>query len=111
MCLHCGLGTPMPFGAEVPRREGKYRELLSIGNQIDMQRYPQRASQKQIPLDLELDPAGGSARDSALRAAYVRLRLSARLSFEQVMSDPAYAIGIRNLADAMARRDSAASPR
>jgi hypothetical protein len=34
----------------------------------------------------------------------VRLQLSARLSFEQVMSDPAYAIGIGNLADAMARR-------
>jgi len=74
-----------------------------------MQRYAQRASAQQIPLDL--DPADQSARDSALRAAYVRLRLSARFSFEQVMSDPAYAIGIRNLADAMARRQSAVAAR
>lgn len=51
------------------------------------------------------------ARESALRAAYVRLQLSARLSFEQVMSDPAYAIGIRNLADAIARRRDAVSAR
>ena len=76
-----------------------------------MQRDAQHATGKQIPLDLELDPAAQSARDSALRAAYVRLRLSARLSFEQVMSDPAYAIGIRNLADAMTRRGGAASAR
>ena len=55
-----------------------------------MHRHAQSASARQIPLDL--DPAAHLARESALRAAYVRLRLSARLSFEQVMSDPAYAI-------------------
>lgn len=74
-----------------------------------MQKHAQYASEKQIPLDL--DPAAELARESALRAAYVRLRLSARLSFEQVMSDPAYAIGIRNLADAMSRRGNAVSAR
>ncbi len=74
-----------------------------------MHRHAQHASEKQIPLDL--DPAAHLARELALRAAYVRLQLSARLSFEQVMSDPAYAIGIRNLADAMARRRTAASAR
>jgi len=74
-----------------------------------MHRHAQRASERQIPLDL--DPAAHLARESALRAAYVRLRLSARLSFEQVMSEPAYAIGIRNLADAMERRQSSASAR
>ena len=74
-----------------------------------MHRHAQSASAKQIPLDL--DQRVQLARESALRAAYVRLRLSARLSFEQVMADPAYAIGIRNLADAMARRRSGVSAR
>ena len=74
-----------------------------------MHRHTQSASERQIPLDL--DPTAYLARESALRAAYLRLHLSTRLSFEQVMSDPAYAIGIRNLADAMARRRSAASAR
>ena len=74
-----------------------------------MHRHAQRASEKQIPLDL--DPTLHLARESALRAAYMRLQLSARLSLEQVMSDPAYAIGIRNLADAIARRRNTASAR
>ena len=74
-----------------------------------MHRHARDACARQIPLDL--DPAAHLARESALRAAYVRLRLSARLSFEQVMSDPSYALGIRNLADAMARRRSTASAR
>ena len=94
--------------AESPPQEGKDRELLT-GKQTDMYRHAQSASAKQIPLDL--DPTAHLARESALRAAYVRLQLSARLSFEQVMADPAYAIGIRNLADAMARRQSAVSAR
>ena len=44
--------------------------------------------------------------EAALQAAYVRLELSRFLTFEQAMSEPAYAIGIRNLADAIARRES-----
>ena len=64
-----------------------------------------------MPLDLDLDSMSHAARDSALRAAYVRLRLSSYLSFEQVMSEPAYAIGIRNLAHATARRRAAISAR
>jgi hypothetical protein len=56
----------------------------------------------QIPLGLE--PAADPASESALRAAYRRLELSRRLAFEQALSDRAYAIGIRNLAEATARR-------
>ena len=74
---------------------------------VRMSSRAQHASPAQIPLDL--DPAAGSARASMLRAAYVRLRLSRRLSFEQVMSEPVYAIGIRNLAHAIARRRGAAA--
>ncbi len=74
-----------------------------------MHTHAQHASERQIPLDL--DPTAHLARESALRAAYVRLQLSARLSFEQVMSDPVYAIGIRNLADAIARRRGAVAAR
>ena len=74
-----------------------------------MHRRAQSGSEKQLPL--EFDATAQRARESALRAAYVRLRLSARLSFEQVMADPAYAIGIRNLADAMARRRRTATAR
>jgi len=70
-----------------------------------MQRHDRLASQKQIALDL--GPMVSTANESALRAAYVRLELSRFLSFEQAMSDAAYAIGIRNLADAIARRESA----
>jgi hypothetical protein len=99
---------PAQLGVEALRQQGKNRELLTR-NKTDMYRHAQSASARQIPLDL--DPAAQLARESALRAAYVRLQLSARLSFEQVMSDPAYAIGIRNLADAMARRRSTASAR
>ncbi len=45
--------------------------------------------------------------ESALRAAYERLELSRLLTFEQAMSDPVYATGIRSLAEAIARRESA----
>ncbi len=76
-----------------------------------MDRYARHASAKQLPLDLDLDPVARAARESALREAYRRLQLSVHLSFEQVMSDPAYAIGIRNLAHAMSRRSGAASAR
>jgi hypothetical protein len=70
-----------------------------------MQRHAQLVSQKQTVLDL--GPMVSPTSESALRAAYVRLELSRFLSFEQAMADPAYAIGIRNLADAIARRESA----
>lgn len=69
-----------------------------------MQRHAQHARARQLALDLDPDPAAQAAREAALRAAYRRLQLSVRLSFEQVMSDPSYAIGIRNLAHAMAQR-------
>lgn len=74
-----------------------------------MHRRAQSGSEKQLPL--ELDATAQRARESALRAAYVRLRLSARLSFEQVMAESACAIGIRNLADAMARRRAGVAAR
>jgi len=76
-----------------------------------MHRHAQHASAKQIPLDLDLDPTAQAGRESALRAAYARLQLSGHLSFEQVMSDPVYAIGIRNLAHAMAHRRTGISAR
>jgi len=76
-----------------------------------MQRYARNAGARQLPLDLDADPAAQAARESALRAAYLRLQLSLHLSFEQVMSDPAYAIGIRNLAHAMSQRREAAAAR
>ena len=63
----------------------------------------------QMPLGLE--PTVNPASESALRAAYRRLELSSRLTFEQAMSDAAYAIGIRNLADALARRHCALDAR
>jgi len=98
----------------IKRRSRRYarrrtnRELL-IGKHTDMHIRKQHATARQIPLDL--DPAAHLARESRLRAAYARLQLSARLSFEQMMSHPVYAIGIRNLADAAARRRRAASAR
>jgi len=69
----------------------------------------QHASAGQIPLDL--DPAVRLARESRLRAAYARLQLARHLSFEQMMAHPVYAIGIRNLADAIARRRRGAAAR
>ncbi len=72
-----------------------------------MQRHDQLDSEKQAA------PGLGSVIfptiESALRAAYVRLELSRLLTFEQAMSDPAYAIAIRNLAQALTRRESAES--
>jgi hypothetical protein len=56
----------------------------------------------QLPLAFET--AAGSEADSALRAAYRRLAISRSLSYEQAMSLRAYEIGIRNLAEATARR-------
>jgi hypothetical protein len=68
----------------------------------------QSGSAKQIPLALY--PMAALDSGSVLRSAYTRLELSRRLSFEQVMSNRAYAIGVRNLADAMERRRSYANP-
>jgi hypothetical protein len=64
------------------------------------------ASEKQIPL--AFNPAASLDGKSVLHLAYTRLQLSRRLSFEQVMSDRACAIGVRNLADAIVRRGSSA---
>ena len=59
-------------------------------------------SDKQLPLPLE--PLANPTHEFALRTAYRRLEISRSLSLEQAMRDAAYAIGIRNLAEAMARR-------
>jgi hypothetical protein len=67
-----------------------------------MRRHAQSGSDKQIPLALHL--LAGPESTSVLRTAYTRLELSRRLTFEQVMSNRAYAIGVRNLADAIVRR-------
>jgi len=70
-----------------------------------MRHRTQSGSGKQIPL--AFIPIAGFDSASVLRKAYTRLALSRRLSFEQVMSNHAYAIGVRNLADAMARGGAA----
>lgn len=55
-------------------------------------------------LALAFESAAGPEAESALRAAYRRLAISRSLSYEQAMSERAYEIGIRNLAEAIARR-------
>ena len=70
-----------------------------------MQRQETLVPEQQIELDL--DQMVFPTIESALRAAYRRLELSRFLSFEQAMSDPTYSIAIRNLAEAIARRESA----
>jgi hypothetical protein len=72
-----------------------------------MRHSTQSGTGKQIPL--AFNPMASLDSTSVLRSAYTRLELSRRLSFEQVMSNRAYAIGVRNLADAMARRGACAS--
>jgi hypothetical protein len=67
-----------------------------------MRHRTQSGSAKQIPL--AFIPTASLDSTSLLGKAYTRLELSRRLSFEQVMSHRAYAIGVRNLADAMSRR-------
>ena len=73
-----------------------------------MRRHNQSGSWKQLPL--AFNPMTNPASASVLRAAYSRLRLSRRLSFEQVMSDRALAIGVRNLAGAIAHRGASGNP-
>jgi hypothetical protein len=62
---------------------------------------PRHAPPAQLPLALE---SAASGTEAGLRAAYRRLAISRSLSYEQAMSDRAYEIGIRNLAEAIARR-------
>jgi hypothetical protein len=69
-----------------------------------MRRHTQSGSGKQIPLAFNLMASPEST--SVLRTAYTRLELSQHLTFEQVMSDRLYAIGVRNLADAIVRREA-----
>jgi hypothetical protein len=71
-----------------------------------MRHSTQASVAKQIPLALY--PMAALDATSILRSAYTRLELSRRLSFEQAMSNRACAIGVRNLADAMARRGACA---
>lgn len=67
-----------------------------------MHRHIRSGSGKQIPLALNL--MANPESKSVLHTAYRRLELSRHLSFEQVMSNRVYAIGLRNLADAIVRR-------
>jgi len=67
-----------------------------------MPRHANNTSVMQIPLELE--SLANPTHESALRAAFRRLEISRSLTLEQAMHDAAYAIGIRNLAEAMARR-------
>ncbi len=67
-----------------------------------MPRHGKYTSVMQIPLELE--PLANPTQGSTLRAAFKRLEISRSLTLEQAMHDTAYAIGIRNLAEAMARR-------
>jgi hypothetical protein len=67
-----------------------------------MRHYTQSGSGKQIPL--AFNPMASLDSASELRRAYTRLELSRRLTFEQVMANRVYAIGVRNLADAIVRR-------
>ena len=75
---------------------------MTVRLQTGMRRQIQSAARKQIPLAFSLAP--GSECTSILRSAYDRLELSRRLSFEQVMSNRVFAIGVRNLADAIVHR-------
>lgn len=70
-----------------------------------MARFALISPDSQMPLALE--HVDSLQAESALRSEYRRMRLSRRLTFEQVMSDTALAICIRNLAEAAARRRSA----
>jgi hypothetical protein len=72
-----------------------------------MRHRSQSGSAKQIPL--AFNPMASPDSASVLRTAYTRLELSRRLSFEQAMANRVYAIGVRNLADAMARRGACAN--
>ena len=74
-----------------------------------MRRHTQSGSGKQIPLAFNLMATPESK--SVLRTAYTRLELSRRLTFEQVMANSVYAIGVRNLAEAIVRRGTSGNPK
>lgn len=67
-----------------------------------MHRHNQSGSGKQ--LSLAFNPMENPESISVLLTAYRQLELSRRLTFEQVMSARALAIGVRNLAEGIARR-------
>ena len=73
-----------------------------------MHRHNQSGSWMQLPLafNSNASPEGMSA----LRAAYCQLKLSRHMTFEEVMSDRALEIGIRHVAEAIARRQAPATP-
>jgi hypothetical protein len=72
-----------------------------------MRQHVQSGFGKQIPL--AFSSMAGLDSESVLRRAYTRLELSRRLTFEQVMANRVYAIGVRNLADAIVRRGTSAN--
>ena len=80
---------------------------IDFRGKITMRHRTEFGSGRQIPL--AFNPAAGADSASILHLAYTRLDLSRRLSFEQVMSNRTYAIGVRNLADAIARRRARAN--
>ena len=69
---------------------------------LDMARLARVESAAQIPLGLE--PVASPENESALRAAFRQLDISRRFTFEQAMSDAAFSICVRNVAEATARR-------
>jgi hypothetical protein len=56
-----------------------------------------------MPLSLSQAPQDPTT-ESALRAAFKRMPIAKRMSFEQAIANPAIAIGIRNLAEALAKK-------
>lgn len=74
-----------------------------------MRRQPQAGPWKQLPLAFHSPADPESA--PVLRAAYSRLKLARRLTFEQVMADRALAIGVRHLAHAIVRREVSGNAR
>ncbi len=73
-----------------------------------MARFAMDFPQRQMPLAFE--PATSLQAQSAMRGVYRRMRISSRLTYEQVMSDPSLAICVRNLADAVLRRHTPGIP-
>jgi len=67
-----------------------------------MARTAPHSPERQLPLAFE--PPGRLQAESAMRGVYRRMRISKRLTFEQVMADTSLAICVRNLADAALRR-------
>jgi len=70
---------------------------------LSMRHHTQSGSGKQI--SLAFNPMAITDSKSVLYMAYGKLELSRHLSFEQVMSIRVIAIGVRNMADAITRRE------